>query len=156
ATSPWPCGTSICVLSVVEPTFVWNAPRMDDEPDRTAEGLVKLAVKRFQNGCTQTYGLVKHGDPKTVILDEAARTGANLVVVGSAGHSGVTRFLLGSVAQSVVRFARCSVRVVRARASEDGVAYSGARILLATDGSEYSQAAAREVAGRSWLPGSEV
>jgi len=156
AATPWPCGTSICVLSVIEPSYVWNVARMNDTPQETAESLVNLAVKRLQNGCTQACGLVKQGDAKTVIVDEATRLGADLVVVGSKGHSGVTDFLLGGVAQSVVRFAPCSVRVVRLGPREAPAVYNGTRIMLATDGSAFSQAAARAVAGRPWLPGSEV
>ena len=70
AVSPWPCGTSICVLSVVEPSYAWNVPRIQDAPDDAAETLVDLATKRLSSGCTQAYGMVKRGDPKTVIVDE--------------------------------------------------------------------------------------
>ena len=38
---------------------------------------------------------------------------ASLIVISSAGHSGVRRFLLGSVAEAVVRRAHCSVLVLR-------------------------------------------
>jgi nucleotide-binding universal stress UspA family protein len=73
--------------------------------------------------------------------------------MGSHGHSGISRFLLGSVAQGVLRSAHCSVEIVRPRSTE---AHTGMRILLAADGSDYSVAAARSVASRTWPVGTEV
>jgi nucleotide-binding universal stress UspA family protein len=56
---------------------------------------------------------VRQGDPRTVIIDEAKAWSADLIVVGSHGYTGIKRLLLGSVAQSVVSHAPCSVEVVR-------------------------------------------
>jgi hypothetical protein len=53
-----------------------------------------------------------------VILDEAERWGADLIVVGSHGYRAWERFLLGSVSQAVVSHAKCSVAVVRCRPAE--------------------------------------
>jgi nucleotide-binding universal stress UspA family protein len=156
ALRPWPAGASLCVLTVVEPSYVWNVPRMENGPQETAENMVHLAVKQLTARQLQAYSVVKQGDPKSVIVDEALRMNADLVILGSRGHSGVTRFLLGSVAETVVRSAACSVEVVRVREREEPDVYRGTRILLATDGSESSENAARSIAARPWLPGSEV
>ena len=53
----------------------------------------------------------------SVIVDEAENWKADLIVVGSHGYTGIKKWLLGSVAQSVVSHAPCSVEVVRSRAS---------------------------------------
>ena len=53
------------------------------------------------------------GSPREVILDEADHWGANLIVVGSHGYRGLTRFLLGSVSQAIASHAKCSVEIVR-------------------------------------------
>lgn len=53
------------------------------------------------------------GDPAEAILDVAEQVGADLIVVGNKGVSGVRRFLLGSVAQKVVQHAPCAVLVAR-------------------------------------------
>ena len=56
---------------------------------------------------------LRRGLPNVEILDELAASGADLVVMGAAGLSGVGLFLLGSVAERVSRRAPCSCLVVR-------------------------------------------
>lgn len=53
------------------------------------------------------------GVPHVEILAAAARDGVDLVVMGTEGRGGVERFFLGSVADRVVRNARCPVLTVR-------------------------------------------
>ena len=52
-------------------------------------------------------------NPRTVIIDEAKKWNADLIVVGSHGRTGLTRLLLGSVAQAIVVHGPCSIEVVR-------------------------------------------
>ena len=56
---------------------------------------------------------VIEGSPKSVILEEAEKFAANLIVIGSHGHGAIAGFLLGSVSQSVALHAKCSVEIVR-------------------------------------------
>jgi nucleotide-binding universal stress UspA family protein len=57
---------------------------------------------------------VETGDTRERIIDSAERWFADLILLGSHGRRGATRFLLGSVAESVARHAPCSVEIVRA------------------------------------------
>lgn len=57
--------------------------------------------------------VVREGDPSETIVDEAYEWGADLIVLGSHGYSGLVRFLLGSTTQKVLDQAPCSVEVVR-------------------------------------------
>jgi nucleotide-binding universal stress UspA family protein len=57
--------------------------------------------------------VVETGEVRSTITNSAAHWGADLIVVGSHGHKGLVRLLLGNVAESVVRHAKCSVLVVR-------------------------------------------
>ncbi|MGB9497576.1 MAG: universal stress protein [Dissulfuribacterales bacterium] len=53
--------------------------------------------------------VLKEGTPHEVVLDEAVRWGADLIVMGKLGKRGVSRILLGSVAERVIEFANLPV-----------------------------------------------
>lgn len=95
----------------------------------------------------------KCGSPASELLFAAEEWRPDLIVVGSHGRTALGRFILGSVSQRVLTEAHCSVRVARGRLEEPG---TPVRIIVGVDGSAPSEAAAREVAARSWAPGSEV
>jgi len=57
---------------------------------------------------------VQPGEPRDAIIEVATNLPADLIVIGSQGRRGVSRLLLGSVAEGVVRRAPCPVLVVRA------------------------------------------
>jgi len=78
-----------------------------------AHELVENAAARLRSARFEASTSVREGDPKMVILDCAAEWGADLIVVGSHGRKGVTRFLLGSVSEAVARNAQCSVQIAR-------------------------------------------
>ena len=76
--------------------------------------LVARAVDELKRaGFTSTSSAVSPGDARQTILDQASAWGADLIVLGSHGRTGVTRVLLGSVSDSVARHAPCSVMIVR-------------------------------------------
>jgi nucleotide-binding universal stress UspA family protein len=56
---------------------------------------------------------LEYGDPEAVILQTAHEIGADLIVMGTHGRTGLRRLLMGSVAEHVVRKASCSVLTVR-------------------------------------------
>lgn len=93
--------------------------------------------------------------PDRAVVDLAEELGAGLVVVGSRGLGPLKRALMGSVSTSVVRHAHCPVLVVR----EDGrgeASFPPGTILLALDGSEEADAAARMAVELAEGTGSEL
>jgi len=123
---PWPEGSSVKVLSAFEmplpasPEGWALPPNYFDELDQAvrtqAAGIVKRASDKLRTMLDRTIKLESEflaGPPRTVILDEAESWGADLIIVGSHGYGRWERFLLGSVSQSVVSHAKCSVEVVR-------------------------------------------
>lgn len=81
------------------------------------------AEKILAETCEKLDGICKNvtvtsdvlfGSPESRIVETAEDIGADLIVVGSHGYSRWERLLLGSVSQSVVHHAPCSVMVVRA------------------------------------------
>jgi nucleotide-binding universal stress UspA family protein len=125
ARRPWPEGSEIKVLTTFEvplpPTpEAWALPpgyldEMDQAARSQAQAIVEGAVKKLKSklGPVVVAGQFLAGPPRIVILDEAESWGADLIVVGSHGYRAWKRFLLGSVSQSVVSHAKCSVEVVR-------------------------------------------
>jgi nucleotide-binding universal stress UspA family protein len=84
----------------------------------SAQAAVETAIdqlKRIVGDSMKISGDVISGSPKHIIVEEADRWDADLIVVGSRGHSSWESLLLGSVPQSVVMHAKCSVEVVRVR-----------------------------------------
>lgn len=63
--------------------------------------------------------LIKAGDPRDTINQTARELGIDLIVMGTHGRRGITRALLGSVAETVVRTAPCAVLTVRLRETSD-------------------------------------
>lgn len=66
---------------------------------------------------------VRDGEPGLAIVEEAKEWGADLIIIGCRGHTGIRRMLEGSVSQYVVDHAPCPVEVVHVkenREKEDG------------------------------------
>ena len=80
---------------------------------RSAQDLVKTVAERLRSAGFDASTSVREGDPKRVILDCATEWTADLIMVGSHGRKGVTRFVLGSVSEAVACHARCSVEIAR-------------------------------------------
>jgi nucleotide-binding universal stress UspA family protein len=64
---------------------------------------------------TQARQFISQGSPGSEIVKAAREWEADLIVIGSHGRHGITRALVGSVAEAVMREAPCPVLVVRAK-----------------------------------------
>lgn len=82
---------------------------IDSETRRASTALHEITAS-YGPGAECIVGL---GPPADEILEAAAKLPAELIVVGTHGRSGFRRLTLGSVAESVLRRAHCSVLVVR-------------------------------------------
>jgi nucleotide-binding universal stress UspA family protein len=157
ASRPWPVGTQITVLNVLDVEDFLSAANyrenVRETENKAATSMVKEIARRLASPGVETFAKVIENYPALGIVDYAKEWGADLIFVGSHGHAGLGKFLIGSVARVVAHNAPCSVEIVRATTRDT----SGAmKILLATDGSEFSNAAARSIAARPWPKGSEV
>lgn len=81
---------------------------------------------------------VRAGQPYEQICDLAGEINAGLIVIGTRGHAGLERILLGSTAERVVRFASCPVLVVRQRERKQPKGFRLRKILAPVDFSECS------------------
>ena len=76
------------------------------------EGMEAFVAAHFQ-GTEGVETRVASGVPYREILREARETGADLIVIGTHGRTGVERVIFGSTAEKVVRMAPCPVLSVR-------------------------------------------
>jgi general stress protein 26/nucleotide-binding universal stress UspA family protein len=125
----WSPGTTVRVLSAVEDipppaAELWydaggSLERANQELTERFEQLTRRTADSLAAAGLDAEPLVRHGDPRSVIVEEAKEWGADLIVLGSHGYTGLKRLLIGSVAQSVVSHAPCSVEVVRLKSAGD-------------------------------------
>lgn len=85
-------------------------------PPGVVERLEELG-KETLDGLAKSYGIGRteqvEGDPATTIVEQARAIGAEMIVMGSRGRTGLARLVLGSTAEHVIRTAPCSVLVAR-------------------------------------------
>lgn len=163
---PWPRGTRARVISVVENDIVRQEARREmghsldavrQEMRRWGEQVTALTVEPLAALGIPADVLIMRGDPARLITYEARKWAADLILMRAHNRAGDRNRMPGSVAKSVLRTATCSVEVVRAVKDDFPVAGNGhMKILLATDGSEQSRAAARAAAQSHWPDGTEV
>jgi nucleotide-binding universal stress UspA family protein len=76
--------------------------------------VLEAEVQRVRSaGGTVAHSHLRMGEVEGEIVHLAEELGAGLIVMGSRGHGGMRRALMGSVSDSVVRHAHCPVMVVR-------------------------------------------
>lgn len=123
--SPWPPDTHFLVFTVAEfmheRTDYWSArsaqllreaeSKILAEHERLAQDSARELKEKFPQAVVEFK--IEQGFVVDRLLEVADEWGADLIVVGSHGRRGLTRFLIGSVAESVASHARASVRVVR-------------------------------------------
>ena len=138
----WPTGSTIRIVAVVESALLYTPPipsapvvasRIEAEVAAAAEEGVQAAAGILASEDRTVEPVVVRGRPASVILEEAGRFGADLLITGSRGRGPITRLLLGSVSAEVVEHAPCPVMVTRAE--------SISRVVLAVDGSPAAAAA---------------
>jgi nucleotide-binding universal stress UspA family protein len=103
----------IYVRAIVPVTYMeFMPPAFDQEQQGTAEDKLADVAAGVALPAERVSAVVRLGSVYAEVLDEAEKTGADLIVVGSHRPTMAT-YLLGSNASTIVRHARCSVLVVR-------------------------------------------
>ena len=126
---PWPDATEVRVLSAVELHLgffraAFEIPALDpthlqpqkEEAMQRAQQAIRAALETLEPAgvkLSESLSVLLEA-PKQIILEEAEQWGADLIVLGSHGLRGVSRFLMGSTSEAVATHAKCSVMIVRA------------------------------------------
>ena len=115
-------GSEVLVFHAVPPVAVSAPPQMSpgyapelEEAAKQGRALVDSIAQTLRHAGWKAETAVVSGDIREAIVDRAAAWNADLIVLGTHGRRGASRFLLGSVAESVARHAPCSVKIVRDR-----------------------------------------
>lgn len=80
---------------------------------KSAKGFVDGVASQLVGLGYEAHGRVTVGIPALMVTQQAAETNADMILMGSHGRRGLTRFLMGSVAHAVLHRSRCPVLVVR-------------------------------------------
>jgi len=94
------------------PALPVEAPASDEDP------VTEKLAKRFEQAGVAVTRRTVTGDPAASILDLSFEAGVDLIVLATHGRSGITRFMLGSVAERVLRHATVPILLVRAPAEK--------------------------------------
>ena len=97
-------------LAAGEPGVVWGTIDDDSRRDHATDALRRVLSDEKYHGIDV---VIAFGSPGHQIVDYAETTNADLVVMPSHGRRGLSRMLIGSVAERVVRLAHCPVLVLR-------------------------------------------
>jgi nucleotide-binding universal stress UspA family protein len=84
---------------------------LGDDERVAAEEVVRRAGERLARTGITASAVARLGEPADALLAMAEEVGADLIVVGNRGMTGVRRYLLGSVADRVAHHAPCSVHI---------------------------------------------
>jgi nucleotide-binding universal stress UspA family protein len=99
--------TKPLTTGVIEESYAGMYDSLRDEGEQALEQAKELA------GGLNVETFLLTGKPATEITKFVKEHGADLLVIGTQGKSGLGKLILGSVAESIVRTAPCSVLVVR-------------------------------------------
>lgn len=118
-------GGVVHLLHVWEPAYVLSpldaapmvllptSPAADDAHEKKVRAHLRRMVPEGLQGIRHELHVVKDGNPTATIQAEAARLGADVIVLGTHGRTGIGRVLMGSVATDVVKSAKVPVLLVR-------------------------------------------
>ncbi|MEA3347870.1 MAG: universal stress protein [Pseudomonadota bacterium] len=110
-------GASLHLLSVIEDMPSYINLEVGSEFMLSVQETVRSEVVQCSGYC-ETSGIacsgeIRHGVPYEEIIKYAKEIDADLIVMATHGHTGLSHILLGSVAEKIVRYAPCPVLTTR-------------------------------------------
>ncbi|MBL6955536.1 MAG: universal stress protein [Chlorobium phaeobacteroides] len=116
-------GSSLVLLNVVEPRpmavdMSLSYVPLEEDLEKAAREDLEEIIKTEREQGVEVEAEVEIGTPSEVIISKSRERDVNLIILGSHGKTGLSRLLMGSVAESVVRKAACPVLIVKAEEKE--------------------------------------
>jgi universal stress protein A len=121
-------GSELLLLHVVTPVVVPaagvepvppNLPVNEQELEEDAKTFLRNWVDRLQSQGLKVRSILRRGNAADEIIRAAEEEDADLLVIATRGKTGLTRILLGSVAERVVRHAPCRVLTISPKIVEE-------------------------------------
>ena len=108
---------SLHILSVIEDMPPYLNLEVGSEFISQIQETVRSEVVKCADYCetsgVNSSGEIRHGIPYEEIIKYAKEIDADLIVMSTHGHTGLSHILLGSVAEKIVRYAHCPVLTTR-------------------------------------------
>ncbi len=101
------------ILDAPSTPTTFNVASYQQELEAHAESSLEKVTTRFVSKDLPARRIVGHGDPAGEIVRIADEEKVDLIVIATHGMTGWRHLIFGSVAEKVVRFARCPVLTVR-------------------------------------------
>ena len=106
--------TLLTVLPSTQPPWpgtVAAAENLEEQALQSARDYIDGVGERLRVLGYQAHGIAVLGTPSAMILQEAIKLRADLILMGTRGRQGITRFVLGSVSHAVLHKMPCPVLV---------------------------------------------
>lgn len=140
------CGGELHCISVVETDFTHypdflnlSSAVIEARQKEIHEHLDSVKKRAAEHDVSCDVVMSQGEEPYRAIIEEAEKIQAGLIITGRHGRKGLMRLLMGSVTARVIGYAPCKVLVVPREAE-----IRWKNVVIATDGSRYSKAAADE------------
>ena len=91
-----------------------NPDKFHQELKKEAEGYMKEVEQRLKRQGYTVHAVVRSGNAAEEIVNYASELNAEIIAMTTLGAGGLTHWLLGSVAEKVVRYAATPVLLIRA------------------------------------------
>lgn len=107
--APWRSGIAPTMFSAAMDLYT----EMLANSRETYKQVVDATVATLQAAGRSAVGDLRQGEPADQLVHAVHDSAGDLIVIGSRGHTGISRIVMGSVAHSVLLHSRCSVLVVK-------------------------------------------
>jgi nucleotide-binding universal stress UspA family protein len=104
--------TLLTVLPSTEPPWPVDAAaaeKLEEQALQSARDYIDGVAERLRAIGYQARGIAMIGTPSAMILEEATKLRSDLILMGTSGRQGITRFVLGSVSHAVLHQMPCPV-----------------------------------------------
>jgi len=139
------CSSKLFAIYVIEtnPEYETIAPQLVEKAEKEARQHLEAVKERASKEGVDCEIIARQGeDPFKYIVEEASKNQVSMIITGRRGRKGIKRLMMGSETARIIGHAPCNVLVVPRAAN---IEFN--RIIVATDGSKYSEAAVREAIG---------